>query len=139
LLREAEALISEDLCLVERARVAADLGAALRRAGRMREARIQLATALDLATRIGAAPLAERAREEILAAGGRPRRTVLTGPGALTASELRVVRLAAGGMTNSVIAQTLFVSTKTVEKHLGNAYGKLGISSRAELTGVDLG
>jgi DNA-binding CsgD family transcriptional regulator len=138
LLEEAATLVREDPSLVERAQVAADLGAALRRSGRVREARAPLSEALDLATRVGAAPLAGLAREELLAAGGRPRRTELTGPGSLTASELRVVRLAASGMTNSVIAQSLFVSLKTVEKHLRNSYTKLGIGSRAELAGVDL-
>jgi DNA-binding NarL/FixJ family response regulator len=139
LLEEAASLVREDPSLVERAQVAAELGAALRRAGRVRDSRSPLATSLDLATRIGATPLAERIREELLAAGGRPRRTDRTGPGSLTASELRVVRLAASGMTNSVIAQSLFVSLKTVEKHLANAYAKLGIRSRAELVGLDLG
>ena len=52
---------------------------------------------------------------------------------ALTASERRVAGMAADGMTNREIAQALFVTTKAVEKHLGNAYAKLGISSRRQL------
>jgi DNA-binding CsgD family transcriptional regulator len=51
----------------------------------------------------------------------------------LTPSERRVVALAAEGMSNSEIAQALFVTRKTVEKHLGAAYAKLEISSRAQL------
>jgi DNA-binding NarL/FixJ family response regulator len=54
----------------------------------------------------------------------------------LTASERRVVDLAAKGQTNRDIAQTLYVTPKTVEVHLSNAYRKLGIGSRRELAGV---
>lgn len=122
----------------ERALVAADLGAALRRSGRTTQARDVLRVALQQATACGMDPLVRQVREEVLAAGGRPRRIAVTGPGALTASELRVARMAAGGLTNTIIAQTLFVSRKTVEKHLANAYAKLGIASRAELAAVDL-
>jgi DNA-binding CsgD family transcriptional regulator len=42
--------------------------------------------------------------------------------------------MAAEGMTNRAIAQALFVTIKTVEVHLGNAYRKLGVPSRAGLT-----
>jgi DNA-binding CsgD family transcriptional regulator len=56
-----------------------------------------------------------------------------SGLGALTPSERRIVELAGSGATNKEIAQTLFVTVKTVEMHLGNAYRKLDISSRREL------
>ena len=52
---------------------------------------------------------------------------------ALTPSELRVVKLAAEGLSNPGIAQQLFVTLRTVEMHLTNAYAKLGITSRREL------
>lgn len=51
----------------------------------------------------------------------------------MTASERRVVDLAAAEQTNRDIAQTLYVTPKTVEVHLSNAYRKLGIGSRREL------
>ncbi|HEV2812119.1 MAG TPA: helix-turn-helix transcriptional regulator, partial [Solirubrobacteraceae bacterium] len=51
----------------------------------------------------------------------------------LTPGELRVARMAAAGATNREIAETLFVTRKAVEWHLGNAYRKLGVSSRREL------
>jgi DNA-binding NarL/FixJ family response regulator len=78
-------------------------------------------------------PLAERARAELAAAGGRPRTTALKGVAALTASERRVADLAAEGQTNKDIAQALYVTPKTVEVHLSNTYRKLGIRSRREL------
>ncbi len=115
---------------LERARVLVELGAALRRRGRSREAQPPLREGLDLADRCGAAPLAVRAREELLAAGARPRRARITGRDALTASELRVCRMAADGATNREIAQALFVGLRTVETHLTKSYDKLEIDGR---------
>jgi DNA-binding CsgD family transcriptional regulator len=132
-LRSALELLDGPSARLERARVLTDLGAAERRTGLSREAKASLAEALELATVCHAAPVAERARSELLAAGARPRRTPLHGRDALTASEARVARLAAQGLSNTAIAQTLFISRKTVEKHLANAYRKLGIASRGEL------
>jgi len=54
----------------------------------------------------------------------------------LTASERRVADLAADGQSNRDIAQTLYVTPKTVEVHLRNAYRKLSIASRRELAGA---
>lgn len=118
---------------LELARTLTEHGAALRRAGYRRDARPPLRRGLDLAARCGGLALATRAREELLAAGGRPRRDRLAGAGALTASELRVARLAAQGLTNRQIAQALFVSTKTVSTHLGHIYAKLGVTDRARI------
>ena len=56
-----------------------------------------------------------------------------SGVEALTPSERRVAVLAAEGHTNRDIAQTLFLTVKTVETHLSNAYRKLDIRSRREL------
>lgn len=50
----------------------------------------------------------------------------------LTMRELTILRLLATGQNNRVIAQMLQISMKTVEKHVGNLYAKLAISSRAE-------
>ncbi|MGH2841235.1 MAG: helix-turn-helix domain-containing protein, partial [Solirubrobacteraceae bacterium] len=61
------------------------------------------------------------------------RRTALRGADSLTPSEGRVARLAADGLSNRDIAQALFVTLRTVEGHLTQAYMKLGISSRDEL------
>ncbi|HEX8102649.1 MAG TPA: AAA family ATPase [Solirubrobacteraceae bacterium] len=113
-----------------------DLGAVLRRERRPSDAREPLREALDTASRIGAVRLANLAREELLASGARPRREALSGPEALTPSERRVAELAARGLTNREIAESLWVTRKTVELHLSNAYGKLGIRSRAQLPGA---
>jgi DNA-binding CsgD family transcriptional regulator len=88
---------------------------------------------LDLAHRCRATALAQRARQELLAAGARPRRPVLTGRDALTPTEARIAEMAAQGLTTPEIAQALFVTTKTVETHLGHTYQKLDIHSRGEL------
>jgi DNA-binding CsgD family transcriptional regulator len=71
-----------------------------------------------------------------VATGAKPRRNAITGRDALTASELRVARLAAEGMTNRQIAQALFITTKTAAVHLTRAYRKLGVSRRAQLPGA---
>jgi RNA polymerase sigma factor (sigma-70 family) len=118
---------------LEHARALVDLGATLRRANQRTEARARLREAVDLALRIGAFGLAERANEEIAATGAKPRKVVQTGLDALTASERRVAQLAADGMSNKEIAQALFITIKTVEVHLSRAYRKLEIGSRAQL------
>jgi DNA-binding CsgD family transcriptional regulator len=132
-LAEAVDLLEPSPARYELALALTDLGRHLRRNGRAGQARAPLRRALDLAERIGAAPLADRARTELLATGARPRRTALTGPDALTSAERRVAALAAGGMSNRQIAQHLFITMPTVETHLRHAFHKLGITSRADL------
>jgi DNA-binding CsgD family transcriptional regulator len=133
LLRESVAVLDRSPALLERARSLAELGAALRRDGQRAAARDPLARALELAARCGARPLAARARDELNAAGARPRSPWRTGVDALTPSELRVARLAAGGRSNREIAGELYVTLKAVEGHLAHAYAKLGIESRDQL------
>ena len=133
MLREAIDVLAATPARLEYARALVDLGAALRRANQRTEARERLREGVDLAQTIGAFGLAEHANAEIAATGARPRRVLPTGLDALTASERRVAQLAAEGMTNKEIAQTLFVTIKTVEVHLSHAYHKLEISSRAQL------
>jgi DNA-binding CsgD family transcriptional regulator len=132
-LREAAAMVAASPARLERAQVATELGAALRRGNRRADAREVLRTALELAQRCGAEPLAVRAREELVATGARPRRAVVTGVAALTPTERRTAALAADGLTNKEIAQTLFVTLRTVEMHLSNTFRKLGVASRTQL------
>ena len=120
---------------LEHARSLLELGAALRREGARGEARDVLRAALDETARIGASGLADRAHEELVAAGARPRRDrrLLTGRESLTAGEDRIAVLAADGLSNREIAQRQFVTVKAVEWHLRNVFRKLDISSRDEL------
>jgi DNA-binding CsgD family transcriptional regulator len=55
-------------------------------------------------------------------------------PGGLTLREVQVLRLVATGATNRSIAADLFLSEKTVARHIANIFTKLGISSRAAAT-----
>jgi DNA-binding CsgD family transcriptional regulator len=121
---------------LEHARVLLDLGATLRAGGQRTAARDPLLEALTLAARCGARTLERRARTELAAIGVRPRTSAHTGADSLTPSERRVVELAANGDTNREIAQTLFVTEKTVETHLGRSFRKLEISSRRQLPDV---
>jgi ATP/maltotriose-dependent transcriptional regulator MalT len=132
-LREAADMLARSPAQLEHARALVDLGAALRRANRRAEARDWLQQGVDLARRCGAGALAERARTELRAAGGRSSEPHGTGVDQLTVSERRVAELAAGGQSNPEIAQALFVTRKTVETHLGHVYRKLEISGRGEL------
>jgi DNA-binding CsgD family transcriptional regulator len=133
LLHQAVPVLEESGARLEHARALADLGAALRRAGQRAESREILRPALDLAHRCGALALAERTRSELVAAGGRPRRLVLSGLDSLTPGERRVAQLAAAGLPNRDIAQHLFITARTVEGHLTHAYQKLAITSREQL------
>jgi DNA-binding NarL/FixJ family response regulator len=133
ILEEAVEVLEGSEARLEHARALYALGAALRRANQRAAARERLLTALDLAHRCGSPPLEELAREELAALGTRPRRALVAGPHALTASEARVAAMAAEGLSNKEIAQALFVTNKTVETHLSRSYSKLGISSRREL------
>ncbi len=133
LLRESIDVLSESPARLELARSLTAYGAALRRARSPIEARDPLRRGLELARRCSSEGVAERARAELLAAGGRPRRVELSGTGSLTASERRIAEMAARGMTNREIAQAQFVSMRTVETHLGHIYQKLDLSSRKQL------
>ena len=88
---------------------------------------------MEFAARCGALPLQERAREELLATGNATTKHSLAGTRRPQASERRVVRLAAEGLSNRDIAESLFVTRRTVETHPTHAYQKLDIASREEL------
>jgi DNA-binding CsgD family transcriptional regulator len=109
------------------------LGAAQRRGNQRAEARETLREARELAHLCGAVGLEERIHGELVVAGARPQRIALAGVEALTAAERRVAELAAEGLRNREIAETLFVTLKTVEVHLGRAYSKLDIHGRSQL------
>ena len=133
LLREAIEVLAGPDTRLEQARALADLGAMRRRSNHRVEARQLLRQAIDAAHHLGAGALAQQAETELRATGARPRRVVLSGLEALTASERRIAELAAEGLTNREIAQTLFVTTRTVEGHLTNVFNKLDVKTRTAL------
>jgi DNA-binding CsgD family transcriptional regulator len=108
-------------------------GVEVQRLVRLDPAREPLSHGLRLARICGAQPLVARAEQELRATGASTRDVIVAGLDALTASERRVCEMAAEGLTNKQIAQTLYVTIKTVETHLRRAYMKLDISSRGQL------
>jgi DNA-binding CsgD family transcriptional regulator len=117
----------------ELARTQLCYGERLRRARRRTEARVQLRAAFMAFGELGAAPWAERARLELQATGETARRRRPSTLDQLTPQELRIALALADGKTMRAAAAELFLSPKTIEYHLRNAYRKLGIRSRAEL------
>ena len=133
LLREAVVELERAGARLAHAQALLDLGAMLRRTNRRVEARSYLREALDAADRLGASAVRDAAETELRASGAKPRRRSLRGPDSLTVSERRVADLASQGLTNREIAQTLFVTARTVEGHLTSVFRKLHIESRTAL------
>jgi DNA-binding CsgD family transcriptional regulator len=108
-------------------------GTWLRRRKRARESRDYLREARDGFERLGARPLAERAREELRAAGERSSPPAADAWDGLSPQELQIASMVSRGLTNREIGERLFISHRTVGSHLYRMFPKLGISSRAEL------
>jgi DNA-binding CsgD family transcriptional regulator len=106
----------------------------LRRQRRRTDAREHLRTAGQILDAIGMEAFAERARRELLAAGGTARRRAVTAKVELTSQETQIARLAADGLSNLEIATRLFLSPRTVQYHLGKVFTKLDITSRNQLS-----
>lgn len=120
--------------LFERARTQLAWGRRLRREQRLGAARGPLVAARDLFARLGARPWHRTAVAELKACGvGADDIVADVGAVALTAREREVATAAAAGHTNADIAVRLFVSRRTVEYHLANAFTKLGVNRRGEL------
>lgn len=124
----------------DRARTALLWGEWLRRKRRRADARAQLRLAAELFDGLGAQRWAVNACAQLRAVGG-----VVSPPGQahaavlLTAQELQVARLAAGGLSNKEIGAQLCLSPRTVGYHLYKLFPKLGIFARSQLRGMDLG
>jgi DNA-binding CsgD family transcriptional regulator len=119
----------------ERAQLRLDYGEWLRRQRRINDAKPVLATALETFRRLGAAPWASRAEAELRACVVTSAAATST-PAALadlTAQQREIVVLASRGLTNSEIADRLFLSPRTVASHLYRSYPKLGIAGRHQL------
>ena len=119
-----------------RARTELAYGKRLRREGQRRLARDHLRIALATFEGLGAVPWAEQAAAQLRATGEHVRQRTDPDTSALTPQELHVALVVARGATNKEAAAQLFLSPKTIEKHLGSAYAKLGLRSRAELAGI---
>jgi DNA-binding CsgD family transcriptional regulator len=138
--RSAEALYADAVDRLGRTPVLTGLARAhllygewLRRRRRRADAATRLKLAHHMFLDMDATAFAERARRELVAAGGsgHPRGTPNTAT--LTAQESRIVTLVANGATNQEIATTMFISASTVEYHLRKVFRKLGITSRRQL------
>ena len=122
----------------ERSRMQLMLGSRLRRHKQMQEARELLRAAREGFDSLGAGSWAERAREELRAAGVPSRAPTPTVWSSLSAQELQVARMAAEGLSNRQIGERLYLSHRTVASHLYHVFPKLGITSRAQLTAMSL-
>lgn len=108
-------------------------GERLRRDRRRGRAREQLELALAGFEALGALPWARRTREELLATGSRAPDAGSSPMASLTPRELQVAVTISRGATNREAAAALFLSEKTIERHLSAVYAKLGLRSRTEL------
>jgi DNA-binding CsgD family transcriptional regulator len=115
------------------ARVRLSLGEHLRRQGSRHDAREELRAALTVFEQLDAEPWSERARRELRASGGTARRREPSTMDDLTPQELQIARMVAAGASQKEVAATLYLSTKTIEYHLGKVYRKLGITSGRQL------
>jgi DNA-binding CsgD family transcriptional regulator len=131
---EAHRLVCAQPSPFERARTELCWGERLRRDGRRIEARRHLHDAHQRFDALGAAPWAEKAARELRSSGGRARRGPRARSDELTAQQLQIAMLVAEGRTNKSIANSLFLSPKTIEFHLGHVYRKLDVTNRTQLT-----
>jgi DNA-binding CsgD family transcriptional regulator len=143
---EADALYREAIERLDRSRMAVHLARArllygewLRRGKRRRDAREQLRAAHDTFSRIGAEAFADRARRELLATGETARKRTAETRGLLTPQEAQIAQLARDGLSNPDIGAQLFISSRTVQYHLGKVFVKLDITSRNQLGRVPPG
>jgi DNA-binding NarL/FixJ family response regulator len=123
---------------VDGARTELAFGEYLRRSRRRVDARTHLRSALQTFEEVGAAPWADRARQELRASGETARKRDPTAVNELTPQEIQVVGLVRRGLSNRDVAAHLFLSPRTIDFHLRNVFTKLGLTSRAELAALQL-
>jgi DNA-binding NarL/FixJ family response regulator len=108
-------------------------GARLRRSGERVAARAHLRAARDAFVAMDLTLWAQRCTAELAATGETVRHPGKGPIEALTSQEARVAQLVSRGLTNREVAAALFLSPKTVERHLSGVYRKRGVRSRTEL------
>jgi len=116
-----------------RARTLFSLGCWLRKQRRRSDARAPLREAVELFDALGASRWGRRASRELRATGETIGRRTPDARDRLTAQELQIAELAAGGLTNREIGDRLFLSHRTIGSHLYRIFPKLDITSRAQL------
>lgn len=124
--------------LYDAARTHLAFGEWLRRAQRRVDAREHLRRALETFADLRAAPLAERAAAELRASGETARKRDPSTLVKLTPMELKVAQLVSSGLSNKDVAAQIWVSPRTVAFHLRNVFAKAGVTSRGELSQLDL-
>lgn len=117
----------------EEARTRLAYGGRLRRGGHRVAARTQLGAAGRAFDSMDLDHWSAVAARELAATGATARRRAVAGEAPLTSQETRVALLAARGLSNREIGASLFLSPKTVERHLTSVYRKRGFRSRTEL------
>ena len=131
--RDAIKHLSQTRVRAELARTYLLYGEWLRRANRRVDARRELDIAYEMFNAMGIRNFAERTRRELLATGATVHKRNIESRDELTTQEAQIAGLARDGLSNTEIGAQLFLSSRTVEWHLGKVFTKLGISSRRQL------
>ena len=131
---DAHRLAAAEPSPFELARTELCWGERLRRDGRRVDARRHLHDALERFEALGAEPWAAKAVRELRSSGGRAQRGPRARSNELTPQQMQIAAMVAEGRTNRNIADSLFLSPKTIEFHLGHVFRKLDVSNRTELT-----
>jgi DNA-binding CsgD family transcriptional regulator len=121
---------------ITRALFDAEYGRCLARTHRRPAVLARLRSAHEVLAGLRARPFADAVAAELAALGMRGRPDADPGPAGLTAQELQVARLVAGGMSNREAAAELYLSPKTIEYHLAHIFAKLGIRTRYQLAAL---
>ena len=92
---------------------------------------------LDALDRLGAGAVAAKVRRDLRAAGvaavpARRRTATLVNPAGLTERQIEVLRLLDGGLTNTELAERLYLSVKTVDHHVSAILSKLQVTKRRD-------
>jgi len=133
LYRKAIEHLTRTAASVELARAHLLYGEWLSRESQGPDAREQLRTAYAMFVAIGAEAFAARAARELASSGEAVGKRAVEAHNELTPQEAQIARLARDGLSNPEIGARMFISSRTVQYHLGKVFTKLGLSSRTQL------